>query len=332
MLDKVFWTLTAIEGATAAILLIFALRVSPSNGDYSLGLYFTGMPLVTLSVTALVYYFTQSTRVHGALLVIPILMTYPYFAFAYGAYADSVELAAEREGSRIYENDPRMSALLKAISTLDEAKVRELAKTVDVNKVEPARWLFPAPYTPLRFAVERAVVAETRDEAAVARSRKMVELLLSLGAKPSPALLYACGSKGTELTQLLLDAGADPNYETIHLTFGERKTTRKLPFYGALENPASALGNLELLASHGARFELLDPPAPWPMRTAILNYRWDQVLFLYDHGLPMENDDAMRDVVDKAVSRAANRPDPQLARVRELMQAAANQNSSGAAK
>jgi hypothetical protein len=117
---------------------------------------------------------------------------------------------------------------------------------------------------------------------------------------------------------MLLDAGADANYETVRLLFGSQ-TTRELPYYGCVGTADSAMGNLELLANHGARFTLLDPPRPYPMRTVIMNGRWDQALFLYDHGLPMETDTAMRKVVEDAVSRAGT-PDARLLRVRQLVE------------
>jgi hypothetical protein len=213
-------------------------------------------------------------------------------------------------------DDPGVSALLKAIGKRDEAEIRRLSQTVDVNAVTPEKWLHPSPYTPIRFAVERAVAAE-REDKHVSESRRMVEVLLSLGAKPSPALIYACDSTRTDLTQRLLDAGADTNYETPRLLFGNQ-TTRDLPFYRCVESEGSALGNLELLASHGAKFVVQDKAAAYPMRTAILKNRWDQVLFLYDHGLPMETDAAMRNVVELA-TRKTGKPDEQLSRVRQLV-------------
>jgi len=203
-----------------------------------------------------------------------------------------------------------------AIAKLDEARVRKLAQTINVNAFAPEKWLHPSPYTPIRFAVERAVAAE-RDGKYVSESRRMVQVLLSLGAKPSPALTYACGSRETDLTRILLDAGADANYETIRLLFGNQ-TTRDLPLYGCVDSDGSTLGNLELLASHGARFVVLDKAAAYPMRNAILRNRWDQVLFLYDHGLPMETDAAMRNVVEEAV-RKTGKPGGKLSRVRQLI-------------
>jgi hypothetical protein len=316
MLDKLFWTLVTIEGATVAVWLISFLKDSPKNSDHSLVLFMTMLPLSTLIGVAAVYRHTKSTPVHAALLVVPLLLTIPGLNAMYNDYSAIVGNREKRLGIGLFD-DPGVSALLKAIGKQDGAQVRELARTVNVNAVAPERWLYPSPYTPLRFAVERAVAAE-RDNKVVTESREMVELLLSLGAKPSPALLYACRSSETELTRILLDAGADANYETVHLLFG-KQTTRELPYYGCADTADSAMGNLELLAKHGARFTLLDPPRPWPMRTAILNNRWDQVLFLHDHGLPMETDAAMTKVIEDAVGRAGN-PDARLVRVRQLVE------------
>jgi hypothetical protein len=236
MLDTIFWTLVALEGATAAVLLVSFLKNSSKNSDYSLGIFLTVSPLLVLTVVALVYRYTKSTPVHAALLVVPLLFTIPGINVIYNYYGSIVTNNDTRLGIGLFD-DPGVSALLKAIGERDEARVRKLARTADVNALAPARWLYPSPYTPLRFAVERAVAAE-RGQKNVTESRRMVALLMSLGAKPSPALPYACQSSGTELTRMLLDAGADPNYETVRLLFG-RETTRELPYYDCVSTADS---------------------------------------------------------------------------------------------
>lgn len=316
MINKVFWTLVIFEGAAILPMLIKALFfVDRKEHDYPVYLAFALIPTISLGVVALLYRNTKSPVIHGVLLVVPLLITLPFINMIRNRIGGSVAAYETAYGIGLFK-DPGVSALLKAIGMRDEAQVRKLAQTVDVNAVAPAEWLHPSPYTPIRFAVERAVVAEDKGEY-VYEFRRMVEVLLSLGAKPSPGLIYACGSSRTDLTRMLLDAGADANHETVSLQFGNQ-TTRDLPFYACAESAESALGNLELLASHGARFKVLVERTAWPMRSAILHYRWDQALFLYDHGLPMETDRAMREVVEEAV-RKAGEPDDQLSRVRQLV-------------
>lgn len=315
MLNKVFWALICLEGAAIVPFLIHVLSTHRKGVDDSLAMFFALFPTIVLAAVAIAYRCTKSPAVHGALLVVPLLFTIPGINAIYnlyGSYALNYETAY---GVGIFD-DPGLSALLKAVGKRDEAQVRKLAQAVDINAVAPEKWLHPSPYTPIRFAVERAVAAE-REGKYVTESRRMVEVLLSLGTKPSSALIYACRSSATDLIRMLLDAGADPNYETPRLLFG-KQTTHDLPFYGCVDTPDSMLGSLELLASHGARFAVLDSSTAYPMRTAILNNRWDQVLFLYDHGLPMETDAAMKNAVEQA-ARQTGKSGEQLSRLRQII-------------
>src|ERR1700722_14245730 len=90
MLDTIFWTLVALEGATAAVLLAFVLKDSPKNSDYSLGMFLTVSPLLALISVALVYRYTKSTPVHAVLLVVPSLLTIPGINAMYNYYGSIV--------------------------------------------------------------------------------------------------------------------------------------------------------------------------------------------------------------------------------------------------
>ncbi len=80
---------------------------------------------------------------------------------------------------------------------------------------------------------------------------EMISLLLSLGAKPAPALEYACGMTHSDVLLLLLDAGADPN-----TLIGQENM--KEPLFYACFRSEHPLDNLRLLSQKGAN---LDAPS-----------------------------------------------------------------------
>ena len=100
----------------------------------------------------------------------------------------------------MFDGEPMLTRFVVAIYEQDSSKVRALSQHLDINAVSAS-----GNYTPLKLAVERAVEAEVKPEAAD-RALEMVRLLLSLGAKPKSGLHAACfHSSRTDAVRMLLE-------------------------------------------------------------------------------------------------------------------------------
>jgi hypothetical protein len=268
LLNKIFWAVVAVEALFFVIAFVLTANESGhSDGGKEMSLGFQiGVPFLILGVACLIYWKTHSPALHVVLL---LLVSVPLVLLAaHWMRTSAVESDAEA-GGWVFE-DPSLKQFLAAVSNLDEKKVREMALRVDVNAAGESGW------TPLKWAVKNVVDAGNKMQP-TAPGIAMVRLLLSLGAKPDPALSNACASNHGEVTGILLDAGANPNYK-------EEDGTPA--FFSCLKWARSGeLESLRLLAAKGADFNALDPKGEGALLMAAIFSKWDSALFLLEQGV-----------------------------------------------
>lgn len=159
-----------------------------------------------------------------------------------------------------------MKSFVAAVSKMDEKNVRRLAPEVDVNAVGELGM------TPLKFAIEKVDNAPPEQ---VAARMEMIRILLSVGAKPDSALPNACGARHDEITEVLLQAGANPNYKND-------EGTPAFFFCGA-GNPGSLTG-LRFFVDNSADFNAVNAQGENGLIYAATFSQWEKMLFLLDHG------------------------------------------------
>jgi hypothetical protein len=269
IVNKIFWVIAALEAAFFVVAFVMTLNASGhADGGKEMSLIFQiGLPLLVLAVVSLIYWKTNSPTLHVILLIavtVPVGLLGRQWAmgFIYDRRAAT--------GSYIF-TDRSLQKLLAAIHNLDEKQVRDLAGRVDINAAGENN------FTPLTFAVQNAANAETKAQP-MGGQLEIISLLLSLGAKPSPALEFACGMSHSDVLRLLLDAGADPN------TLIGTENMRDPVFFACLGSPE----NLRLLSQKGANLEVPSYDGKTGIWAASMYSRWDTALFLLDHGANLD--------------------------------------------
>jgi len=195
-----------------------------------------------------------------------------------GGVGDERRIKKYNDDRLMWWNDPGLTRFVLAVYELDTGKVRSLSREVDIN----GHSTFDN--TPLKVAVERAVLAEKEPEGP-GRSLEMVRLLLSLGAKPNSGLRAACyNSSRTDAVRLLLEAGADPNNR-------EPGDQRPPAYFACIKSPDAAVGleNLRLMREKGADFRLKGDWTP-PIAAAASEDKWEIALFLHESGAPLRDE------------------------------------------
>jgi hypothetical protein len=285
-MNRLFWSLIIFDAVMvfglAIVLILLPGKGGPNVLDSFVGRVAAGLSILLVAV-ALAYWNTQSPGIHLSLLIVaaaPLVVGASYGVIFLRGRANE-RLVAKYNDDRllIFNRDPMLTRFVAAIYEQDSSKVRALSQQVDINAVSASR-----DYTPLKLAVERAVEAEDKPEAAD-RALEMVRLLLSLGAKPNSGLHAACShSSRTDAVRMLLDAGADPNNLGL-------SGTGPPAFYGCFSSRSEAAGleNLRLLRDHGADFTLKGDWMP-TIPLAASSRRWETVLYLHQSGVPLRDD------------------------------------------
>ena len=212
-MNRLFWSLIIFEAVIAfglaIVLILFPGKGGPNVLDSLVGRAEAGLSMLLVAVS-LVYWNTRSPAVHLSLLILaaaPLVVGAAYgVIFLRGPVNEHVVTKHNDDRLLMFDGEPMLTRFVVAIYEQDSSKVRALSPHIDINAVSAS-----GNYTPLKLAVERAVEAEVKPEAAD-RALEMVRLLLSLGAKPNSGLHAACfHSSRTAAVRILLEAGADPN-------------------------------------------------------------------------------------------------------------------------
>ena len=241
-MNKIFWSIVILEALVVCVLAYVVFVLQNRHGSSALdnvpGLVAGGASIV-LVVVSFAYWNTGSPGVRQLLLTVvaaPVVIGAIMGAVYFVRSGDERRINQYNDDRLLYWNDPGLTRFVLAAYELDTRKVQTLSREVNVNAVSTFG------NTPLKVAVERAVLAEKTPEGP-RRSLEMVRLLLSVGAKPNSGLYSACyNSSRTDAVRLLLQAGADPN---------NREPGGKRPpaFFGCIESrdPAVGLENLRLM-------------------------------------------------------------------------------------
>ena len=268
LVNKIFCGLAAAGALffVIAVVLTFSQIGQNPDGGKGMGIVSGGLlPFLLLGIISFVFWKTNSPILHIILLIaviVPAVLLVEQWLS--GPLMDR-DIAV---GGYLYK-DPAMRKFVASVANLDVKKARELAPRVDVN----------APgengVTPLKFAIDRVDNSGDKPERMAARL-DMIRLLLTLGAKPDSALPNACGSNHSEITGILLDAGANPNYKD------ELGTPA---FYSCLSTHSGGLESLRLLAQKGADFNALDAEGAGILIRAATFSGWEVMEFFLDHGV-----------------------------------------------
>jgi hypothetical protein len=238
---------------------------NPDGGRGMALIFQIAFPFLILVAVSFLYWKTTSPALHIILLiVVTVPMVWLAARWMSGPFMDR-DIAV---GGYLYK-DPKMKKFVAAIAKPDVQKVRELAPGIDVNEAGNLD------VTPLIFAIQKVDEAGADPQTTAVRI-DMVRLLLSLGAKPESALKEACGARHDEVTGLLLDAGANPNYK-------DQEGTPVFFYCGA--GNAGGLTGLRLFAAKGADFNAPDAKGRGALIAAATFSQWDKMLFLLEHGV-----------------------------------------------
>jgi hypothetical protein len=268
LVNKIFWGLAAVEAVFFVVAFVITATASGPNPDGGRGMaliFQIALPFLILGVVSLIYWKTNSAALHIILLIVVIV---PVVVLA-GQWMRGPLMDRDiAVGGYLYK-DPAMKKFVAAIANLNTGAVRELAPRIDVN----------APgengVTPLKFAIEKVDSPGTVPEQLAARL-EMIRVLLSLGAKPDSALPIACGANHEEITGILLDAGANPNYK-------DEEGTPAFFFCGA--GSSGGLQGLRLFAQKGTDFNALDAKGESALIRAATFSKWELMLFFLEQGV-----------------------------------------------
>jgi hypothetical protein len=225
VINKIFWAIAAAEALFFVIAVWLTVNQSGQNpdGGKGMGIVFGGvLPFLILCIISLIYWRTKAPAVHIVLLIAVIV---PAVMLAEQWLSGPLMDRDIAVGGYLYK-DSKMKKFVAAVANLNVQNVRAMAPGIDVNTPGANG------ETPLKFAIEKVDNAADTQEQTAARI-EMIRVLISLGAKPDSALAYACRSRHSESTEVLLAAGANPN----------AKDEEGVPaFFSCLSAPSGGIG------------------------------------------------------------------------------------------
>ncbi len=260
---KIFWTLLTIEAVAFVVLLMFSFRAGSSGPEGLVGAWILMIPPIIWAVLAWLFARTESTT---ARLAYTLLLLLPLVQLALGPIVTSMKRASWERGWRgaDYFSAPEQLQLANAIYEHDLEQVNRLIPAAgDLNK----------PYKQGTTLFDYAMSNSDKSEA----SLEIVRAMLAAGANPNvpPARpLTLAILEGQRVTQVLLDAGADPN---------ARDGTR--PVWWTVLSAANDedLTLLRLLLDRGADIKIRDSEGG-PVAWAAYHKAWRAMWLLIERG------------------------------------------------
>jgi hypothetical protein len=266
-MNIVFWSVAALDALLFLVMLVKTLQSSSGSNDGGKEMalfFFIMLPSAVLLLAVLLYAFTAGIVWRSlALLVVAGPGLFIGWGQARNVYIDH-RIAQHASGAG-YFSGREMKAMGAAVVKRDVQTLRELGPSVHVN-IEGEGGM-----TLLALAAQQA----DADDPGAASVLPVVEVLLSLGAKPAQAMETATKLKDLALLRLLLDAGGDPNMKA--------RDGQPLVFSWLAVMP---LPTLRLLAERGLDLNATSYQDPLAVVLAIKQRR-DLLAFLIEQGADM---------------------------------------------
>jgi hypothetical protein len=266
MITKIFWTVFALDGIAAFVLWKFFARGTPGL----LVLLFL-VVLAAIAITGCIFLLLRSEAWRIAAFVVLLLPSAPLLYFVVAAVANNIREQRQFSGSAYFQGP-----------ALDLAQAMVKHDTVLVKQLIPAAGDLNQPHeggaTLWQFGVLQADNTE--------ESIDMLRTLLAAGADPkrdtSADSLEHAAARGPQLTQFLLEAGANPNvFDDEHhplwwrtMGQGEGDTDTEL---------------FRMMLDHGADLSLREPDGGGkvgrgPVGFAVGNGYWYDASLLIERG------------------------------------------------
>jgi len=260
-LGYAFWAVAAIDAAL--LLASLAMTLGSSSGQNDGGremalFFFIIAPAVVLGLAMLLFHFGGVPLQVIALFIVLV----PGLWFAKVRIEDRIvdrRIEANDRGVGYFDTEP-MRQMGAAVVQRDVDTLMRIGRTVDVDTPGDDMTL-------MRLAVYSADARRSDGS-----ELPVVRALLSLGAKPDPAMATAGMRADPALLELLLAAGGNPNLEPV--------AQRPLIFeVMSVITPRS----FRLLAAHGLDLDSVSFGAPLPVQLAIYR-RWDLLAIAIELG------------------------------------------------
>jgi len=261
-LAQVFWSIAALDALALVVLLVLLLSDphGQNDGGRQMGLFFfILLPALVLAAAMAMFRFGTSLPVKSIALFIVVV---PAFWFAKVKIEERLvdrSIEADRQGVGYFDSEP-LRKMGAAIVQRDVETLKRLGATVDVN-------------TPGRDDMTLMQLAVTNADARTSDGSELpvVRALLALGAKADAGMEVACIRRDSELLEMLLAAGGDPNLKPA----GQ-------PFVFSVMSTITPR-NFRLLAAKGLDLNSRSRGDPLPVQLVIYR-RWDLLAIAIELG------------------------------------------------
>lgn len=265
-LSQVFWAIAVIDVTLLTVLLVMTLqqRSVQNDGAREMGLFFFIMlPGFVLVLAMLLFHFSTSLLAKWVALFI-VVAPGLYFAKVQIEYRIiDRRIEADRLGVGYFDTEA-MRQMGAAVVKRDVETLMRIGPTIDVNA--PGR----DNMTLMRMAVSSADARRSDGS-----EMPVVRALLALGAKPDAAMPVACIRFDSELLEILLAAGGNPNLKADDRGYGE-------PLVFETMNSITP-SNFRLLAQHGLDLNSKSRDGPLSVQLTIYR-RWDLLAIAIEAG------------------------------------------------
>nr|WP_295769674.1 hypothetical protein [Rhodoferax sp.] len=262
--SQVFWAITAIDATLLIVFLVMApqQRSVQNDGSREMGIfYFIILPCCVLALAMLLFHFSASLPAKWVALFI---VAAPGLYFAKSQIEHRIverRMEADQLGVGYFDTEP-MRQMGAAVVKHDVETLMRVGPSVDVNA--PGR----DNMTLMRMALSSADTRRSNGS-----EMPVVRALLALGALPEDAMPTACIRFDSELLEILLAAGGNPNLNT-----GDRDPL----VFGTMNSITPR--NFRLLAQHGLNLNSKSRnDDPLPVQLAIYR-RWDLLAIALELG------------------------------------------------
>jgi len=250
---QVFWAIAALDAVALVVLLLMLLNDphGQNDGGREMGLFFFIMlPALVLAAAMAMFRFGTSLPVRSIALFIVVVPAIWFAEVKIDERLIDRSIEADQRGIGYFDSEP-MRRMGAAVVQRDIETLKRLASTVDVN-------------TPGRDSMTLLQLALTSAEPRISDGSELpvVRALLALGAEADAGMDIACVRVDSELLEMLLAAGGDPNLKLA----GQ-------PFVFSVMSTITPR-NFRLLAAKGLDLNSRSHGDPLPVQLVIYR-RWD---------------------------------------------------------